>query len=66
MVYIPNTTYIVSTSYDGTLKIWDYKKQQLIKTPEGHKYSVTSVTVIPDLNYIVSGSEDETIKIWNY
>ena len=36
VVYIPDTTNIVSASHDGTLKIWDYKEQKLIQTLKGH------------------------------
>ena len=57
--------YIVSGSHDKTIKIWDIKTAECLKTLEGHKYSVNSVAISPNGKYIVSGSSDSTIKIWN-
>jgi WD40 repeat protein len=36
----------------------------LIRTLEGHSYSVTAVTLSADSQTIVSGSFDKTIKVW--
>jgi len=40
-------------------------KGALIRTLEGHSYSVTSVAITSDDSKIVSGSWDKTIKIWD-
>ena len=54
--------YIVSGSYDKTLKVWDQQTGKCIRTLEGHKHAVYCVASHGD--YIVSGSFDSTLKIW--
>jgi len=57
--------YIISGSYDSTIKIWDFSTFELVKTLEGHTNSVNSVVISSDNKYIISGSYDHTIKIWD-
>ncbi|MEE0266977.1 MAG: WD40 repeat domain-containing protein [Bacteroidales bacterium] len=42
----------------------DYTKFTCLKTLEGHKYGVRSVTYSTDGTKIISGGFNETIKIW--
>jgi len=57
---------LASSSWDKTIKIWNYKKGKKLKTLKGHYGGIFSLTKIPNLNLLVSGSWDNTIKIWNY
>jgi len=54
---------LVSGSGDDTIKIWDVKNGQNIKTLSGHTNGVYALTVLPD-GSLVSGSTGKTIKIW--
>jgi len=54
---------LVSGSSDKTIKIWDVKNGQNIKTLTGHTHDVFALTVLPD-GSLVSGSWDYTIMIW--
>jgi WD40 repeat protein len=56
---------IASGSYDETIKIWDGKSLELLKTLKGHSNSVCSVSWNHDSSQIASGSYDTTIKIWD-
>jgi WD40 repeat protein len=56
---------IASGSNDNTIKIWDGKSLELLKTLEGHSGSVRSVSWNHDSSQIASGSVDDTIKIWD-
>jgi WD40 repeat protein len=56
---------IASGSQDETIKIWDGKSLELLKTLKGHSSIVWSVSWNHDGSQIASGSDDRTIKIWD-
>ncbi|KAI9692988.1 MAG: hypothetical protein M1822_004983 [Bathelium mastoideum] len=57
--------YILTTSDDRTVKVWDYTTKGLIATLEGHSSNVSFACYHPELPVIISGSEDGTVKIWH-
>ena len=56
--------YLVSASFDNTIKIWNTDAQSLIRTLIGHTNSIRSVLVLSN-GYLASGGHDNTIRIWN-
>ncbi|MHB9295703.1 putative serine/threonine-protein kinase PkwA [Pillotina sp. SPG140] len=65
VAYSPDERFIVSGSFDNTVKIWDAKSGRNLRTLTGHTSWVNSVAYSPDGRRIVSGSLDKTIKIWS-
>ena len=65
VAFSSDSKYIVSGSWDKTIKLWDAKNRQLIRTYKGHKETIVSVAFSPNDKYIVSGSWDKTIKLWD-
>ncbi len=65
VAYSPDGKDIVSSSWDGTIKLWSIATGECIKTFEGYTDAVTSVAFSPDGKHIVSGSYDKTIKLWS-
>ncbi|KAF8578326.1 WD40 repeat-like protein [Ramaria rubella] len=58
--------YIVSGSWDTTVRVWDTETGQAVSVPfEGHSSWVTSVAFSPDGKHIASGSDDKTIRVWD-
>ena len=55
---------LVSSSWDGTIKIWDLETYQEIRTLEGHGIAVNSVAVSDDKKHIISGGDDGIVRLW--
>ena len=55
---------LVSSSADGTIKIWDTAGGSCLKTLKGHTNHVFSLQMLPS-GQLASGSYDTTIKIWD-
>ncbi|MBR5013781.1 MAG: PD40 domain-containing protein [Bacteroidales bacterium] len=65
--FSPDGRYIVSGSYDRTIRIWDVSTGVEVRPAlEEHTASVTSVSFSPDGRYIVSGSFDKIIRRWDF
>ena len=55
---------LVSGSWNETLKIWDLKTYQEIRTLSGHEGGIKSVAVSADTKHIISGGEDMIVRLW--
>jgi WD40 repeat protein len=60
----PDGQYVVSASWDRTLKVWELATGKELRTLSGHINIVSGVTVSPDGQYVVSASNDNTLKVW--
>lgn len=57
--------YLITSSDDKTIKIWDYQTKSCVATLEGHLANVSFAVFHPELPLIISGSEDGTVRFWN-
>lgn len=62
---LPDKPYLITSSDDLTIKVWDYQTKSCVATLEGHVANVSFAVFHPSLPIIISGSEDGTLKIWN-
>jgi len=64
-VFTPNGRWVITASFDKTLRLWDSQSRQSVRTMSGHTGLVLSISVDPDGSRIASGAMDNTIKIWD-
>lgn len=71
--YSPNGKFILSSSLDGVIRLWDYMNNRVVKTylgpenkPISEKYNCEAKFVLCTLDHlVVSGSDDGLLLFWN-
>lgn len=65
VAFSPDGRYIVSASFDNSIKLWDGRDGKFISTFRGHVASVYQVAWSSDCRLLVSSSKDTTLKVWD-
>src|SRR5258708_39851694 len=60
----PDGRWIVSASFDGTLKVWEVTTGAERFSLTGHIDVIKGCAVSPDGRWIISASDDRTLKVW--
>jgi WD40 repeat protein len=63
--FTPDSSKLVSGSFDKTIKLWQLETGTVVHTLTDHIKGVFALAVSPDGQLLASGSWDETIKLWN-
>lgn len=61
----PNGTYVVSAGDDGTVRVWDARSGDCVRTLYEHRGGALSCTYSPDGKRIVSAGVDECVRLWD-
>ncbi len=56
--------FLISTSFDKTIKIWDHSFQLWTSTPNAHSKAILKLKV-KNNGDLISSSQDGTIYFWN-
>jgi len=67
LAFSPDGQFLLSGSYDKTLKLFNIESGKVIRTFTGHQHGLNSVAYSPDGQRILSGGSypDNTMKLWN-
>lgn len=68
VAFSPNGNYVVTGSFDNTLKLWEAKTGKEVKTfggATGHQRQVLTAAFSPDGHTLASGGADNTLKLWD-
>ena len=57
--------YLLTSSFDRLIKVWNMTDFKLIRKLAGHEGHVTGADVCPDGSHLIATvSQDRTIKLW--
>jgi tRNA A-37 threonylcarbamoyl transferase component Bud32 len=63
--FSPDGARLVTTSYEGTARVWDAKTGAEALTLKGHTGHLESASFSPDGSRVVTASEDKTARVWD-
>jgi WD40 repeat protein len=64
VAFHPSGRYLLSSSLDATLKVWDLRMGYALYTLYGHEGATTAVNFSPDGDYLCSGGADSVVMVW--
>lgn len=64
-LFHPCKDYFISTSFDQTWKLWDYKTSKELMQQEGHLKEILSSSFHPDGSILATGGMDAIGKLWD-
>lgn len=60
----PDGKYVVASSADRNVYLWDFATGEVIRVFRGHTAEATGVAFSPDGKFIAVGSYDRTVRLW--
>ncbi|MBD1867134.1 WD40 repeat domain-containing protein [Cyanobacteria bacterium FACHB-471] len=65
IAFTPDGETVAAGMSDRTVKLWNARTGEAIRTLSGHQYAVHAIAISPDGQTLASGSSDLTVKLWN-
>ena len=63
--FSPDGKLLATASENSSVKVWDYKTQELVRLIDGHQDAITSLSFNDDGTKLATASRDLTIKVWD-
>jgi WD40 repeat protein len=63
--FSPDTSQVLTASYDGTANLWDTESGECVQMFEGLGRFMISAVCSPDSSKIITASSDGTAKLWD-
>lgn len=60
-----DNTFVISSSFDKTMRLWDLRTGKCVRQFFGHKKEVWTVSFSADNRQIFSGGADKSMNLWN-
>jgi WD40 repeat protein len=64
LIFSSDSRFLVSGSYDNTIRVWDMVGSSPVRVLEGHTDYVMDLSLLDD-RVLASGSYDNTIRMWD-
>ncbi|KAJ4293734.1 hypothetical protein N0V88_005242 [Collariella sp. IMI 366227] len=64
--FSPDNRHLAVVAEDGTLRVIDYLKEELLTLHQSYYGGLTCVCWSPDGKYILAGGQDDLISIWSH
>ena len=65
LAYTPDGRFLISTSDDRTVRVWDAVAGREVRSLDGHEDKVLSISISADGKRAVTASRDATAIIWD-
>jgi WD40 repeat protein/transcriptional regulator with XRE-family HTH domain len=65
LAFSPDGKWVLTSSDDGTPRLWDAATGQTVQKFSGHTAGVRGVAFSPDGQTVLTGSADTTARLWN-
>jgi eukaryotic-like serine/threonine-protein kinase len=64
--FSPDGRFVASVSSDRTLKVWDWKKDQLLYSTIAHQNAAQGLSFSPDGRTIATVGDDDMLRLWRW
>lgn len=65
IAFTPDGETVAAGLSDRTVRLWNARTGEAIRTLSGHQYAVHAIAISPNGQTLASGSSDLTVKLWN-